>query len=227
MEVSYRQLRLHYNDTFPQHKFSHTVPLSIEQLNDPIVVGSSHGLFCFYGYSSGMNMAVVWNPSIRKSVNVVVPNVFHGQYENVLGFGVCGNRYDVKILLRVTNMDDDGFQSYNLIMSFDMKSEEFEEIYLPERLALNGDIDYPISKLRESLVVLEYNIDAENPVYSVWMMEDDVSKSFTKLFTINTPSVSIKTISGFGRMGYELMQVTDMESNYNTVAERVVVGNGL
>ncbi|GJS20098.1 hypothetical protein Tco_0448730 [Tanacetum coccineum] len=153
--------------------FSHTVPISIEQLNDdPMVVDSSYGLFCLYGYHSmGMNMAVVWNPSIRKSVNVVVPNMFHGPYENVLGFVVM--RVMLR-LLRVTNMDDDGFQLYNLIMSFDMKNEEFKEIYLPERLALNVDIDYPVSKLRESLVALEYNIDAENPVYSVWMMEDGV-----------------------------------------------------
>ncbi|GJT35414.1 putative F-box domain-containing protein [Tanacetum coccineum] len=258
------------NDTFPQYKISHTVLMSIEQLyDDPVVVGSSYGLFCFYGYYSGMSITVVWNPSIRKSVSVVVPNVFHGLYENVLGFGVCGNPYDVKIVKvtyvhiwkgmqsissvpyqvkvfelssgvwripcgnlprksirftwsqvfvdgfiywfafdRIRSMDYDGFQSCNLIMSFDIISEEHREICLLDSLALIVDVDNPISKVRESLVVLEYNIYAENPVYSVWMMEDGFSKSFTKLFTINTPGASIKTILGFRKNGDVIVETS-------------------
>ncbi|GJV62283.1 hypothetical protein Tco_1468383 [Tanacetum coccineum] len=168
-----------------------------------------------------MNMVVVWNPSTRKSFNVVVPNVFHGPYENVLGFGVCGDPGDVKIV-KVTYVHIwRGMQSISStpcqVEVFELSSgvwripcgnlprksvrEEFNEIYLPERLTLNVDFDYSKSKLKESLVVLEYNIDAKNPVYSVWMMEDGVLKSFAKIFTINTPGAPIKTILEFRKNG--------------------------
>ncbi|KAI3776471.1 hypothetical protein L1987_46256 [Smallanthus sonchifolius] len=76
---------------------------------------------------------------------------------------------------------DDGFMYYNLIISFDMISEEFREVNLPNSLAHQSDYKLSISKLRESLVVLERGEEAT----SVWMMEDGVPKSFTKLFTFN------------------------------------------
>ncbi|KAM0056855.1 putative F-box associated interaction domain-containing protein [Helianthus debilis subsp. tardiflorus] len=71
--------------------------------------------------------------------------------------------------------------SCNLVISFDMTREEFTQINLPDGLAHKSD--YPLlsmSKLRESLVVLDH--DAHEMVFVVWMMEDGVSKTFTKLF---------------------------------------------
>ncbi|GJR87567.1 reverse transcriptase domain-containing protein [Tanacetum coccineum] len=148
------------------------------------------------------------------ALKVYEPSSVHindlGIYREIGSFGVSSYMETLLLLDQVTNMDDDGFQSYNLIMSFDMKSEEFKEIYLPEILVLNVDINYPISKLRESLVMLEYNIDAENPVYGVWMMEDGVSKSFTKLFTIKHQCVNkdntqiIRVHTGWRSLGSSL-----------------------
>ncbi|KAJ0568703.1 putative F-box domain-containing protein [Helianthus annuus] len=66
--------------TFPQQKVS----LPIPQL----------GLFCFYGDDQA---AVLWNPAIRKEVTVVVP-AREGIYETVLGYGVCRETADPKIV---------------------------------------------------------------------------------------------------------------------------------
>ncbi|GJV25953.1 reverse transcriptase domain-containing protein [Tanacetum coccineum] len=82
------------NDTFTQlHDSPPTVPDLIKQLEDfSKVVGSSHGLWCLYGNTdSGKRMVVLWNPSIRKSIGIVVPYVFSGPpYKTtVFGFGVC------------------------------------------------------------------------------------------------------------------------------------------
>nr|GFA90144.1 hypothetical protein [Tanacetum cinerariifolium] len=96
---------------------------------------------------------------------------------------------------------------YDLIMSFDMISEEFTEVYLPDCLAKDSDIVLSISKLKESLVVLEYNFKVERPVYGVWMMEDSAKKLFTKLFTIDIPYASIQDVHGFSKSGKAIIEV--------------------
>ncbi|KAF5797281.1 putative F-box domain-containing protein [Helianthus annuus] len=89
-----------------------------------------------------------------------------------------------------------GFPGYNMIVSFDMTSEKFMEVSLPATLAHAHDRRVVISKLKESLVAVELVREAEKRVYSVWMMEDGVPNSFTKLFTINLPDVSIQRVLG-------------------------------
>ncbi|GJZ53824.1 hypothetical protein Tco_0608709 [Tanacetum coccineum] len=76
---------------------------------------------------------------------------------------------------------------YYVILMLFMIIEEFTEVYLPDSLAKDSDIGLSISKLKESLVVLEYNFKAERRVYGVWMMEDSAEKLFTKLLTIDIP----------------------------------------
>lgn len=76
------------NDTLThQQEFDPTVPVLIKELNESRVVGSCHGVFCVYGVSNnGRNMVVLWNPSIRKCVGMVVPlDDKHVDF----GFGVC------------------------------------------------------------------------------------------------------------------------------------------
>ncbi|XP_076931643.1 putative F-box protein At1g50870, partial [Bidens hawaiensis] len=73
--------------------------------------------------------------------------------------------------------------SYNLIVSFDPTSEEFREVNLPDSLAQPwGNHNLSISKVRESLVVLEKGVDADCQVF--WMMVDGVPQSFIKLFDV-------------------------------------------
>nr|XP_043625637.1 putative F-box protein At1g50870 [Erigeron canadensis] len=88
------------DDTYHQHQFpSTTLPKSVNSFTCITIVGSSHGLFCFYGYDGNQPfsygyrdtesfMVVLWNPWIRKSVDVPVPNVLCKQYGTILGFGV-------------------------------------------------------------------------------------------------------------------------------------------
>ncbi|GKA76497.1 probable galacturonosyltransferase 7 isoform X2 [Tanacetum coccineum] len=58
------------------------------------VVGACHGLLCFFGLHKGYNnncMVAIWNPSIRKSFGIALPNFnYLGiHFHNVFGFGVC------------------------------------------------------------------------------------------------------------------------------------------
>ncbi|GKA18730.1 putative F-box domain-containing protein [Tanacetum coccineum] len=93
------------DDTFPQQKFSPTVPESVKQLNQPIIF-SSQGLLCLYDVfaapdDSGTKTAVIWNPTIRNSVTIALPNFSKLYYRTVIGFGVCLDTCDPK-LVKVT-----------------------------------------------------------------------------------------------------------------------------
>ncbi|XP_076952845.1 putative F-box protein At1g32420 [Bidens hawaiensis] len=253
------------DDTFPLHKVSLSVPQMVKMLNSRFfIVGSSRGLCCLYssylrdlGYTR-RGTAILWNVSIRKAVAVVEPNrpdIVYGMYETCLGFGVCcetndpklvqitciGNNWeDVKSISCIpwqvevfalstgawrssySNLPrkslrffwqpvvvdgclywlvvdriaiDDRYRYLSLIISFDLTSEEFREINLPDSLAKTPPCSLLIFKLKESLVVVE----REYMSFSVsCMMEDGVSKSFTKLFTVN---IGYPTVSGFTKSG--------------------------
>ncbi|CAH1435494.1 unnamed protein product [Lactuca virosa] len=96
-----------------------------------------------------------------------------------------------------------------LIISFDMTTEEFRAIDLPDSLAYAR---LSISKLRESLAVLKYftrnepGTQSEFEVCDVWIMDNDVLHSFTKLYTINPGYESIR-ILGFTNSGEPMMVV--------------------
>ncbi|GJV81771.1 putative F-box protein [Tanacetum coccineum] len=85
-----------------QHDFPPfvVVPDLIQQLKgDKIVVGMSRGLFCMHGLdiNSGRGTIVIWNPSIRKSVGILVPDhVPHTFDFDNYGFGVCPVTWQVK-----------------------------------------------------------------------------------------------------------------------------------
>nr|GFB64872.1 hypothetical protein [Tanacetum cinerariifolium] len=84
------------------------------------MLGSSHGLVCFYGSYLDMGlkimMDVLWNPTLRKSVGIVVPNVVSMPLvrksvgivvpnvvsmplgNSFVGFSVCADTSDIKIV---------------------------------------------------------------------------------------------------------------------------------
>ncbi|XP_023769147.1 F-box protein At2g21930 [Lactuca sativa] len=232
------------DDTFLQQRFVPTLPFSVKSLNLSTIVGSSHGLSCLYGYHWGPETShrslkspktVLWNPSVRKSVVVDMPNLVCGGEEIAVGFGVCPVTSDPKIVeitqlrswvdlesetsdfwkakvytlssrkwrnissnlpsksIRVTwsQVVIDRFiywcayhmltiHTYNLIMSFDMTDENFRVVDLPDSLEQHSQTELSVSKLRESLAILQYNIDTDTDtdtdkhVCSVWMMEHGV-----------------------------------------------------
>ncbi|GJR48789.1 reverse transcriptase domain-containing protein [Tanacetum coccineum] len=93
--------------TFPQHQqdFAPNVPLLVKQLRSLTVIGSSCGLWCLYGVhgykSSRTEMVVIWNPSIRKSVGIVLPCelTYTSEKFNHFGFGVCPLTNDPTIVI--------------------------------------------------------------------------------------------------------------------------------
>ncbi|KAI3776465.1 hypothetical protein L1987_46250 [Smallanthus sonchifolius] len=99
---------------------------------------------------------------------------------------------------------------YKLIISFDMTSEEFREINLPDSLAQSFMCSLSISKLRESLVVLEQGLVIGSPIV-VWMMEDGVPKSFTKLFNVNVNTLGLDDaiVRGFRKCGEPVFEISE------------------
>ncbi|KAF5823755.1 putative F-box domain-containing protein [Helianthus annuus] len=261
------------DDTFPQNKVSIIVPPSVNLLWDSFVVGASHGLVCLFGYYrnhddaeyySGTAMAVLWNPSIRKSVAIAVPDVDWPAGTN-FGFGVCPATSDPKIVKitdththkrmkgvscsrhwlvevfslssrvwrsSVGNLSDNLFEikwphsqviidgsvywfgtkistsdtKFELFISFDLSTEEFREIYLPNTLAFHDPMYMYLFKLCDSLIVLqEWSM---NGIYKVWMMDNGDSKSFTNLCNVNIPNLSSCPLE-FRRNGELMMRLTD------------------
>nr|XP_043633024.1 putative F-box protein At1g47790 [Erigeron canadensis] len=86
------------DDTFPNQKVSVFVPDSVNKFSpDSKIVGSSHGLFCVY--DDKMSNVVIWNPSLRKTVDIAVPNVSREKsYRTIVGFGVCPGNLDPKLV---------------------------------------------------------------------------------------------------------------------------------
>ncbi|MFS8020206.1 hypothetical protein Hanom_Chr15g01412861 [Helianthus anomalus] len=71
-----------------------------------VIIGSSHGLLCLYSdYPHGYdNMVVFWNLSIRIVVAIYVCYVSN-VYDTVIGFGVCRETSDPKIV-KITYIND-------------------------------------------------------------------------------------------------------------------------
>ncbi|GKA23629.1 putative F-box domain-containing protein [Tanacetum coccineum] len=217
-------------------------------------------------------MAIIWNPTIRKSVDVVVPNVLHVRFnETIIGFGVCprtldpmlvkiytesGSPHKIKInttwLVKVLRLSSgilkslsiglprrniavrenqvvldrfiywsvfDRFSGCHLILSFDMISEEFLEIRLPDSL-LRVNVDsntatgLSICNLKEYVVVLQFTCEmALRDLFGVWMMDNGDPKSFEKVYTINSNNMldtPIIDIHAFRKNGEAIVTMTKL-----------------
>ncbi|KAL7612780.1 hypothetical protein Lser_V15G05101 [Lactuca serriola] len=256
------------DDTFPHQRFVHTLPESFKLLKQSTIVGSSLGVLCLHGYygegkgllpNFEMEMVVLWNPSIRKSITVPMPNTLYLDPRNDIGFGVSPVTSDPTIVeitqfhktsyhceakvytvssgkwrnlssnlpskpFRIFSSQvvvdrfiywcafdpmtrDDMLTYHNLIMSFDMTNDNFGVIDLPDSLRCLSPTQLCISKLRESLVMLDYDRFLKHSC-DVWMMENGVEKSFKKKFTIEPPYWSRKiTPLGFRKSGQPIMEV--------------------
>ena len=77
------------DDSFPQHKLSLTVPVFAKKLRRPDIVSSQGLVFlhCYDAYS-GTLKALIWNPSIRKSVNIDMRGMCSPAF---FAFGACPN----------------------------------------------------------------------------------------------------------------------------------------
>ncbi|XP_076913546.1 putative F-box protein At1g47790 [Bidens hawaiensis] len=99
MDYNSRYFSVDDDDTFPLNIASVTPPcFLVDQYEYYRMVGSSHGLLCFYAAAEVGGRVVLWNPTIRR-VYDVVPNVENGKiYDTVLGFGVSHETKDPMIV---------------------------------------------------------------------------------------------------------------------------------
>ncbi|MFS7957911.1 hypothetical protein Hanom_Chr07g00672001 [Helianthus anomalus] len=153
---------------------------------------------------NGLGKAALWNLTIRKTVELVVPStndpkivkithiVSWGDMESAscihwqvgvftLSPGAwrrLGANLPHDVIYWLATMDGG---SCNLIISYNITSEVFGEVNLPNRLTHSPSRHWlSLFKLREFLVVLDNVCEHDRIAYDVWMMEDGISKSFTK-----------------------------------------------
>ncbi|GJR19922.1 F-box domain containing protein [Tanacetum coccineum] len=81
----------------------------------------------------------------------------------------------------------------SFIISFDLKSDKFGQVCLPERSIRIYELR--VAKVNESLGLLEHIKESEMWVCGVWMKKDGVNKPFTKMYTIK--------VEGSQMEGYE------------------------
>ncbi|KAK1441056.1 hypothetical protein QVD17_06893 [Tagetes erecta] len=200
-------------------------------LNDCSIIGTSPGLLCLYKSYRGHYVAVIWNISATKTTHVLVHNVTYVVPGTVLRFGVYRETNDPEIV-KITYVD-----SYSVMESatFVPKQVEvftltmrcwrtldtnlpleslqlygFKEVNLPFTLAHNRPIyELSMSKVRKSLVVLEHGVEANNPIISVWMMEDGVAKSFLKMFSVCLPYATFLRVREFRKTGEPIMEILE------------------
>ncbi|KAJ9536765.1 hypothetical protein OSB04_un000069 [Centaurea solstitialis] len=247
------------SDSFPQNKFSPPVPPILLSLDEYEIIGSSCGLVCLEGSlqepdgSSKTHMVVLWNPSIRKSIAVVVPNEVQSRCYPFVNFGVCPKTKDPKLVKFSSGQEvmvftlssgkwrclssnllpfkpllfdiEENLQTvigrflYRLtdggeasrMLSFDLSTDEFREVPLPDSLVQSH---LGISKLRESLVLIDHNgRDSTTGIYvcDVWMMMED--GALTKLFTIK----DIQWIWGFKKTGEPVVEILEDENSTSLV----------
>ncbi|GJW67178.1 hypothetical protein Tco_0121602 [Tanacetum coccineum] len=187
-----------------------------------IVVVMSCGLFCMHGLDikSGRGTIVVWNPSIRKSGCILVPDhVPHStiDFDN-FGFGVCPVTCDPTIIKISYPAQSITWQ----VEIFTLSSKRWNAIIpssnLP-RKSIKLDLQ---TQLKESLVVSANINIAMEKVYGVWMMvmEDDGNvASFKKLFNIDTFNTSVGKILGFMKRGEPVIESQDSDLSVLEVYE--------
>nr|GEZ88966.1 hypothetical protein [Tanacetum cinerariifolium] len=133
-------------------------------------------------------MAVIWNPTVRKYVGIVILNALDMYI--VIGFGVCPDTSDPKLVkisvivtpsMWVVEVFTLRLRS-NYIIPFDLKTKKFGEVSLPEKL-----------------------------VYiQVGCGEDGENKPFTKIYTIKVECKPMHhSILGFRKNSEVVLEMKD------------------
>ncbi|GJU18847.1 hypothetical protein Tco_1146813 [Tanacetum coccineum] len=219
---------LSHDVSFPHQQldFSPNVPDLVKQLYNSKVIGSSCGLWCFHGFKNFKPMIVIWNPSIRKSVGIVVPWVLTNSFNKMTDFGfrLCPSTND-PIVVGISKCF---WKDKHKVGIFTLSSKTWKMI--PTSNVLGESVTFKfstqlaidrkhaprhisISKLNESLVVCGYTAE----VYGVWIMGEEgrVMTSFTKLFNINTPyDPPVRKVLGFTMSGELVMETKNHYGEY-------------
>nr|XP_043632986.1 F-box protein At3g07870-like [Erigeron canadensis] len=268
------------DDTFPHQKINVFVPDAVNKFSsDSEIIGTCHGLFCLYEREA--DTTVIWNPLVRKTVTIAVPNKWDRYFGTIIGFGLCSSNLDPK-LVKITYVYypdklqdvntrthvevftlssgrtwrsplsgnvpsqsikigysqavidgviywkavdrnihvDDRRRTPNLIVSFDLTSEEFTKVNLPDPLTLSRYADLSVSNLRESLAVLKFDMYTPREFCDVWMMiGQGCTRSFNKLYSISAPHALIGTTVGFRKSGEPIIEYNRYTPNELAIYE--------
>ncbi|GKD71218.1 F-box domain containing protein [Tanacetum coccineum] len=98
---------------------------------------------------------------------------------------------------------------FNIVISFDLKSEKFGEVCLPERL-VHLPMYLDVAKVNDSLGLLEYYDEGEESVCGVWTRKDGTNKPFTKIYTIKVKGKELYgRVLGFRNNGEVVIELDD------------------
>ncbi|GJU20242.1 F-box domain containing protein [Tanacetum coccineum] len=106
----------------------------------------------------------------------------------------------------------------SFIISFDLKSDKFVEVCVPERFVRN--YSFWLAKVNESLGLLEFYIEGGVSVCGVWTRKDGVNNSFTKTYTVKVEGKSVfYRVLGFRNNGEVLLQLDDDDDSEGSQIE--------
>ncbi|XP_028084940.1 F-box protein At3g07870-like [Camellia sinensis] len=168
------------------------------------VVGSC-GLVCL---SSHDQTTILWNPSIKRCLNLPTPRITyksHGSYTFILGFGLDPLANDFKVVRLIYFHKNFGYRLPEirryLILSFNISTEVFHEIKLPDCAANVFRLIASVAVYEESICLFHYDRDWGYPSKNcdIWVMKEyGAVESWTKFFTID---FGISKAVGFRKNG--------------------------
>nr|GEZ30345.1 hypothetical protein [Tanacetum cinerariifolium] len=96
----------------------------------------------------------------------------------------------------------------SFILSFDLKSDKFGEVSIPERFVRTYGLR--VTKVNGSLGLLECNKEGEIWVCGVWIRKDHVNNPFTKIYTVKVEGKSVFfKVLGFRNNGEVIIEMED------------------
>nr|GEX76917.1 hypothetical protein [Tanacetum cinerariifolium]GEY09179.1 hypothetical protein [Tanacetum cinerariifolium] len=175
--------------------------------------------------------AVIWNPSIRKCISIVIPNVLTYPKYTVIGFGVCpDDTIDPKLVKININKIKIPYTRVVEVFTFStrvwktvykgkpFKSYDFTSYHVfidgiiywrtAERLARSHG-SLLLAKVNELLGFLEYYNKGDIWVCGVWLKKDGVNKPFTKIYTAKVEGKSVYSVLGFRNNGEVVLEIVD------------------
>ncbi|GJT05705.1 F-box/kelch-repeat protein-like protein [Tanacetum coccineum] len=182
------------DDTFPKQKFSLTLPTSPH--DKPSLIDSSQGMLCFSYYTCNYKnrqdskfkmIVVIWNPTIRKSVDIVVPNVLDIiYYDIVVGFGVLLHTGD-PMLVKIKCIKDIGktVTATDIpwrveVFTLSLGAWRSPSINLPRKSVELTNNQVVINRFIYWLTYDRYFVDGELDSHSIIMSFDMTSEEFTE-----------------------------------------------
>ncbi|GKA28545.1 putative pentatricopeptide repeat-containing protein [Tanacetum coccineum] len=205
------------NHTFPKQKLPLTAPELLSLLTNLQTLSAVNGLLYFYGKV----MAVIWNPTLRKSVGIGIPFPSTAVTPFV-DFGVCPDTSDPKLFkinvdkisrmweVEVYTLSTCAWKTVYTGAPLN-RSEKFADVCLPETLVKPCFLD--VANVNDSLALLESYYDTNLRSFcGVWTRKPGANEPFTKIYTVKLEGKScFMRVLGFRNNAEAVTEVLDHE----------------